>query len=316
MQRSRHLWHSTIGILLFGLALTACAGGTDTLTVGSSGSSSSTTSSGSSTTMTAATATPTSAPSVARCSDIAAFASAGAASFTTSTFPAISFPASTVGYVADNYEMNGYQYRIINYCTPGNTVAGIRSYFASNFPMHGYSTTPTFPLHGDPHAMCGDPYCWVFQEAGPPFYAGLEFLSGEGVVGSVVTYDIRLIIVPISSGSVLIHDGNSFEFFTGQVVPSGGDITMHGGYQIFCNGTVMAGGGINGTNLNAVTLNQLKGVAYNGNFLNFTVPGSENTSHIFPFKLDGSTWVKVIFGNVSGSPTSLWVNWVTYSATF
>jgi hypothetical protein len=159
MQRTRHIWQSIIGVFILGLTLAACTGGTATVTVGGGSSSISTTGSSSSTTSSAAaTATPTSAPSVAHCSDIAAFASAGAASLTTSTFPAIPFPSSTVGYVADNYETNGYQYRIINYCTPGNTVAGIRSYFASAFPMNGYANTAIFPLHGNPNSQCGDPY--------------------------------------------------------------------------------------------------------------------------------------------------------------
>lgn len=172
MQRVRYFWQSIIGISILGMILAACSGGAATVSVSDSSSASTTSSTTSSTTTTTAAATPTTAPSVAHCSDIAAFAGAGAIGLSTSTFLPVPFPSGTVGYVSDNYETNGYQYRIINYCTPGNTVAGIRSYFTTAFTTNGYANTAIFPLHGNPNSMCGDPYCWVHQEAGPPFYAG------------------------------------------------------------------------------------------------------------------------------------------------
>jgi hypothetical protein len=232
-------------------------------------------------------------------------------------FPAVAFPAGSVGYIADQYETSGYQYRIINYCTPNSTVSVIRTHFAAAFPAAGYAQTSTFPLHGNPSSACGDPYCWSFGDAGPQYYAGLEVLSGEGNIGTVVTYDIRLIIPPLSRGSVIIHDGDSFSLFTGTIESSssGADFTMHSGTQIFADGTTTMANPISGSNLDNVSYSQLAGLSYSINFVNFTNPGYSNTTHIFPFD-EGGSYAKVYFANVSGSPTSLQVNWVLYGTTF
>jgi hypothetical protein len=319
MQITQRTWQGIVALALVGMALMACSFGGSTGSGTSSGSSSSSTTGGaSSSTTTSGGGSMTTTTSITSCNQLAAFAGAGAATFASSLFPAVSFPAGSRGYIADHYETNGYQYRILNYCTNGSTVSAIRAHFATAFPAAGYANTSIFPLHGNPSSSCGDPYCWSFGDAGPQYYAGLEVLSGEGNIGSVATYDIRLIIPPLSRGSVTIHDGDSFSLFTGTVEssPSGADFTMHMGDQIFADGTTKMAGPLSGTNLDSVSYSQLAGLSYDGNFVIFSHPGYSNTSHIFPFTEGTGTYAKVIFSPVSGSPTSLQVHWVLYGTTF
>jgi hypothetical protein len=309
-----------VALAIVGVALMACSfGGSNSVSSSGSsgsGSSSSTTRSGSSSTTTSGGSTTTA--SVTRCSQLAAFASAGTASLTAHFYPAIGVPAGSVGYIASKYETNGFQYRVINYCTPGQTIAGIRSAMSATFPASGYHQTPFFPLRGDPHASCGDPYCWSWGDAGPQYYAGLEVLSGEGNIGSVATYDIRLIIPPLSSGSVRIHAGDSFSLFTGTVLPSasGADFTLADIIHLFADGSDRIAAPIPGTDLNSVSYHQLAVLSYSGNFVNFSLPSGDNTTHIIPITEGSGTYVKVYFAPVSGDPTALQVHWVMYGTTF
>ncbi|WIG61628.1 MAG: hypothetical protein OJF49_004376 [Ktedonobacterales bacterium] len=121
------------------------------------------------------------------CDQLAEFRNAGTAD-AGSDFSDVTFPADSVGYEAKNYVDGSYTFILLPICSGATTVQDVQSYFAQSLPGVGWSSSDTYPYHGDPTAACGDPYCWVSQAA-QVRYASLEDVRQNG---SAVTYSLRL----------------------------------------------------------------------------------------------------------------------------
>lgn len=172
MRRRRSLWRVSllIAVMPLVLLLSAC----ETTIVPGAGASPT------------PTPTPTLTPTPPRCPTLAGFGGAGAATTGSSHFASVPFLDHSISYLESRAEINGYQYRIVRLCTEYSFADAIRNFYATNAPAAGWTQTSIFPLRGDPSASCGDPYCWKLG-SGPTLYFGLEFLTGEGNNGSVVT---------------------------------------------------------------------------------------------------------------------------------
>lgn len=128
-------------------------------------------------------------------------------------FSELGLPAHTVGYIAQTFEDNSYQFRLLNACTSSTSTGTIRSYFATGLPTTGFAQSSTFPYQGNAGSACGDPYCWYKGTAHPSFEAS-RYISLESVtaVGSVVTYTVRLCITLLVFSNITIQGTFSYDF--------------------------------------------------------------------------------------------------------
>lgn len=228
-------------------------------------------------------ATPTLAPtntpvSSMACAGVTGFSGASAAGVS-AHFPGITFLPGSLSTIAQTYETNGYQYQVVNLCTPGTTAEAIRAFFASSLPANGWTQTSTFPLRGDGGAACGDPYCWRIGGS-PTVFAGLEFLSGEGQHGSLVTYNLRLIIPPLCTLSTNLPPApDPFDLDHCALTSSSVDVTMPAAGAIALVATVPAQTGqVYTSALADVTYAQLASATYGSATLTITtLPGDPGT---------------------------------------
>src|SRR5579872_6771663 len=113
-----------------------------------------------------------------------------------SHFADVTFPANSVSTTIALHSSGTGQWSIytFNVCSPNNTAAAVRTFFAAQLPAHSWAQSPTLPFNGSYQAPCGDPYCWAKDTA--PRYVGLENVTDAG--NNNVTYRIRLFIPPPS----------------------------------------------------------------------------------------------------------------------
>ncbi len=215
-------------VLLLGIALSGCefagnAGGTtlepssafsQTATASSSAAATptdDTSTGGTSTGGSPSSPTPTAVP-VTSCSQLSGFGSAGSIS-AGPHFSEVSFHSNTVGFVAQKFETNNFQFEIINACTKSTTTSAIRSYYAGGLPTTGFVKSSTFPYKGNASSACGDPYCW-YKDGSHPSFQARRYVSLENVTahGSVVSYSLRLSIAPIVRTGVVIQGTYEYDF--------------------------------------------------------------------------------------------------------
>jgi hypothetical protein len=111
-----------------------------------------------------------------------------------SHFTDVTFPANSVSTTITQHSSGTGQWTIylFNACSPNNTAAAVRAFFAAQLPGHSWAQSPILPYNGSYQAPCGDPYCWAKDTA--PRYVGLENVIDAG--NNNVTYRIRLFIPP------------------------------------------------------------------------------------------------------------------------
>ena len=262
-----------------------------------------------------ATATPTQPPvPVTNCSQVSGFGSAVSIS-AGSHFTNVSFQANTIGFIAQKFETNSYQFEIINACTKSTTVGAIHSYYASGLPSSGFAQSSTYPYNGNASAACGDPYCWFNASSHPSFQAG-RYVSLEGVTahGSVVTYSLRLSIAPIVRTGIVIQGTYHYDFD----LVSNTDVWWE---QVTStirkmapeNGATVANIGV--TNFANVTYAQLKGKSYSASPLD----GNDDSSNqlvngdVWAVHTDLGAYVKVLVTSYGHDMT---VTYVWYEYTF
>ncbi len=109
-------------------------------------------------------------------------------------FTDVIFPANSVSTSIAQHSSGTGQWSIslFNVCSPNNSAAAVRAFFAAQLPGHSWVQSPTLPFNGSYQAPCGDPYCWAKDTA--PRYVGLENVADAG--NNNVTYRIRLFIPP------------------------------------------------------------------------------------------------------------------------
>ncbi len=263
------------------------------------------------------TVTPTSTPTPPRCPVIAGFGHAGAATTGSSHFASVPFPARSVSFLDNRPEINGYQYRLVNLCTERSTVDAIREFYAKSAPAAGWQQTNIFPLRGNPSASCGDPYCWK-RGIDPSLYFGLEFLTGEGNNGSAVTYNLRLIIPPLSGGTEIVTAGYHVNLDSGALIhepTSAGDIAWDAGVQVSAAGSARFSPtsfpASSGADLATVNRAQLVGLAYT--LVNPPSPSIFDL-RVLPIKTNGGHLGKLIVGGAGSSAVQIW--WLTYAYGF
>lgn len=275
---------------------TATTGGDSTPTAGSS-------------------ATPTSIP-VTNCSQVSSFSGAGSVS-TGSAFSEVGFPANTVGYVKQLFETNSYQFKILSACTNGKSAGYIRTYFSTGLPSTGFVQSSTYPYKGNASAACGDPYCW-YKDGSHPSWEARRYISLENVtsVGSVVTYDLRLSIAPLTH-TATIQGTYTYDFDQ----PTSDDVqwnqvTSTTRHMDPMNGATIVNMGV--TNFANVTAAQLKGLAYGTT----PIDGSDTTNKlvngdIFAVHTGSGHYVKVQVVSTGPAPShTLSITYVIYDMTF
>jgi len=270
----------------------------------------------------AGAATATSQPSVptstavpvTSCAQVSGFGSAGSIS-AGSHFTEVSFPSNTVGFVAQTFEDNSYQFRIISACTNGTTASAIRSFYASGLPPTGFAQSSTFPYKGNASSACGDPYCWFRGSAHPSFQA-TQYVSLESVTahGAVVTYNLRLCITPLVFNNITIKGTYSYDFdlvdntdvWWEQVTGTIREMAPQ-------NGATLANIGV--TNFTNVTDAQLQGLSFSGSSLD----GNDDSSNelvngdVWAVHTDGGHYVKVL---VVTYDYNIVIDYVVYDYTF
>jgi hypothetical protein len=301
MQRGSAVWRTWLVVAALPLALLVSACET-TLPIGVTPSPT-------------ATLTPTPAPP--RCPTLAGFGRAGAATTGSGHFASVPFPAHSISYLDNRPEINGYQYRLVRLCTENSDLTAIRSFYAKSAPAAGWTQTSIFPLRGDPSATCGDPYCWK-RGSGPTLYFGLEFLTGEGNNGSAVTYNLRLIIPPLSGGNEIVTAGNHVNLDTGAIIhepTSAGDIAWDAAIQVTAVGSARFSPtsfpASSGADLATVSHAQLVGLAYT--LINPPAPTIFDL-RVLPIKTNGGHLSKLIVGGAGSSAIQIW--WLTYAFGF
>jgi hypothetical protein len=263
------------------------------------------------------TATLTPTPTPPRCPTLAGYGSAGAATTGSSHFASVPFPGRSISFLEGHAETNGYQYRIVRLCTEDSNADAIRGFYATNAPAAGWAQTSIFPLRGDPSASCGDPYCWK-RGSGPTLYFGLEFLTGEGNNGSAVTYNLRLIIPPLSGGNEIVTAGNHVSLDTGAIIhepTSAGDIAWGAGIQIAAVGSARFSPtsfpASSPADLATVSYAQLAGLSYTA--VNPPAPSIFDFK-VLPIKTNGGHLSKLLVSGAGSSAIQIW--WLTYAFGF
>jgi hypothetical protein len=257
--------------------------------------------------------TATSVP-VTSCTQVSGFGGAGSIS-AGSQFTEVSFPSNTVGFVAQTFEDNSYQFRIISACTKGTTASAIRSFYASKLPPTGFAQSSTFPYKGNSSSACGDPYCWFRGTAHPSFQA-TQYVSLEAVaaLGSVVTYNLRLCITPLVFNNITINGADSYDFdLVDNPDVAWNQVTATIRNMEPVNGATLANIGV--TNFANVTDAQLRGLSYgtspidgNNDSTNKLVNGD-----VWAVLTDGGHYVKV---KVVTYGLNIIIDYVLYDYTF
>lgn len=251
---------------------------------------------------------------VTSCTQLSSFGSAGAIS-AGSHFPEVTFPAHTVGFVAQTFEDNSYQYRIISACTNGTTTSAINSYYASALPTTGFAQSSTFPYHGNASSACGDPYCWYNGTAHPSFQAS-RYVSLESVtaVGSVVTYNVRLGITPLIFNNITIKGTFEYDFdLVDNTDVWWEQVTSTQREMAPINGAKLANIGV--TNFANVTASQLHGLSYSTS----PIDGNNDSTNklvngdVWAVYTDGGHYVKVM---VVTYGYNIVINYVVYDYSF
>jgi hypothetical protein len=236
---------------------------------------------------------PTTVP-ITSCAMVSGFGSASTIS-AGSHFSEVTFPPSTVGYVAQTFEDNSFQFRIISACTNGTTTSAIHSYFTSGLPPTGFAQSSTYPYHGNASSGCGDPYCWYKGSAHPSFEAS-RYISLESVkaVGSVVTYSLRLSITPLVFNNITINGTFSYDFdlvdntdvFWEQVTSTIREMAPQNGAEV---------ANIGATNFTNVTAVQLQGLSYSTTPIDGNNDGTNKlvAGDVWAVHTDGGHYVKV-----------------------
>jgi hypothetical protein len=315
----RHTGNFSLGFLflvVFTLVITlsACNFATNPTSTAEQSSTSSPTSTTSASTG-GSTPTPTQPPiPVTNCSQVSGFGSAVSISAGLH-FSEVNFQANTIGFIAQKFETNSYQFEIINACTKSTTVGAIHSYYASGLPSSGFAQSSTYPYNGNASAACGDPYCWFNASSHPSFQAG-RYVSLESVTahGSVVTYSLRLSIAPIVRTGIVIQGTYHYDFD----LVSNTDVWWE---QVTStirkmapeNGATVANIGV--TNFANVTYAQLKGKSYSTSPLD----GNDDSSNqlvngdVWAVHTDLGAYVKVLVTSYGHDMT---VTYVWYEYTF
>lgn len=262
-------------------------------------------------------ATPTSTVSaapVSNCSEIAQFSSAGSIS-TGSHFSEVTFHANTVGFIAQKFETNSFQFEVINACTKSTTTSAIHAFYASGLPSTGFLSSSTFPYQGNASSACGDPYCW-YKDGSHPSFQVRRYVSLEGVTahGSVVTYALRLSIAPITRSSIVIQGTYHYDFDLVSNTDVWWDqVTSTERKMVPENGATIANIGV--TKFANVTLSQLKGKSYS----TASLDGNNDSSNqlvngdVWAVHTDLGSYVKVL---VTSYGYNLTVTYVWYEYGF
>lgn len=300
------------------LAVSACSSSSATsATSSSSGTATATATTAAATaTATATTAPPTATPPppVAKCSQVAGFGNAGAASAGVN-FTAVPFPSGAVSYVQQKFETNSYQFKLIAACAPSSSASSVRAFYTSNLPSHQFGQSNTFPYHGNPSSACGDPYCWSSLVTEYGRYISLENVKSAG---SVAVYTLRLAIAP-RTGSATIQGTYTFHFDLGETKDDlwWEQMTATQRELAQASGSTATFVNIGVTNFNNVTAAQLKGLHYGTT----PIDGSDGTSKlvtgdVFAVIDTFGNYVKVEVLGYNSSTHALQLQWVIYPATF
>lgn len=258
---------------------------------------------------------PTVPPGVTSCSQVPAFSGAGPVSVS-GAFNEVTFPAGTVGKLAQSFETNSYLFEIISACTNNFTANQIRSYYAGALPPKGFAQSNTFPYQGNPNANCGDPYCWL-SSLPTNRYVSLESIAANG---SVVTYKIRLGIAPITGTETI--QGTYYGRFDASGLAN--DVW----WEIVTNtpnrqammvpqdGAKITNVGV--TSFNSYTLNQLKGLSYSTTAVNGNAVGGVLVPNdVFALIGVQGHYVKVLVTGVGPTPYNvLSLQYAVYKFTF
>jgi hypothetical protein len=315
---------SLILVMVFVMALSACSLASNpgpTIEQSSTSSQTSTTGSptagtstdGTSTTGSPATPTPAPIP-ITKCSQVSGFSTAGTIS-TGSHFSEVSFHSNTVGFVAQKFETNNYQFEIINACTKSTTASAIRAYYASGLPTTGFLHISTFPYHGNASSACGDPYCW-YKDGSHPSFQARRYVSLENVTvhGSVVSYSLRLSIAPIVRTGVVIQGTYHYDFdLVSNTDVWWEQVTSTERKMAPENGATIANIGV--TNFTNVTVAQLKGKSYSSSALDGNNDSSNQlvNGDVWAVHTDLGSYVKVV---VTTYGYNLTVTYVWYEYAF
>ena len=260
-------------------------------------------------------ATPTPTP-VTSCAQVSGFSSAGSVS-TGSAFSEVGFPANTVGFVKQLSETNSYQFKILSACTKGQSTGYIHTYFKSGLPSTGFAQSSTYPYKGNASAACGDPYCW-YKDGSHPSWEARRYISLENVtsVGSVVTYDLRLSIAPLTHMATI---QGTYTYDLDQ--PTSDDVqwdqvTSTTRHMDPTNGATLVNMG--SVSFKSVTVAQLKGLSYSTT----PIDGSDATNKlangdVFAVHTGSGHYVKVQVVSTGPAPShTLSITYVLYDMSF
>jgi hypothetical protein len=208
--------------------------------------------------------TPKPAPQITSCTQISGFSSAGSAS-AGKHFTDFMFPPNSRSFVIQTSEANGYQFQVMKACTSNDTITGVRSFYQSSFASHGWSSSSTIPINGNPSTACGSAICWK-QGTSPTRYADVDVQSGEGNFGSVTVYQLRVFVAPLASGTKTFMPNGTLV-----LDPTGsGEYVWDGG----TNHINLAGGAtqvsFDTSDFASITLGDLEGTSYGGGFIDPT----------------------------------------------
>jgi hypothetical protein len=258
---------------------------------------------------------PTVPSGVTSCSQAPGFSGAGQVSVS-GAFNEVTFPAGTVGALAQSFETNNYLFEIINACTNNFNGNQIRSYYAGALPPKGFAQSATFPYQGNPNAGCGDPYCWV-SSLPTNRYVSLESIAANG---SVVTYKIRLGIAPITGTETI--QGTYYGRFDASGIANDvwweivTNTPSRQAMMVPQDGAKISNVGV--TPFSAYTLNQLKGQSYSTTPLNGNaVGGVLAPNDVFALISVNGHYVKVLVTSIGATPTNIIsLQYAVYKVTF
>jgi hypothetical protein len=271
---------------------------------------------GTATPSTGTAATPTVAPAapVTKCSQVSGFSGAGTVNISPA-FNEVMLPSGTVGALAQKFETNSIQFELINLCTKNFTSAKIQSYYAAGLPPTGFAQSSTFPYKGNTASACGDPYCWK-STLPTDRYVSLENIVPHG---AVVTYTLRLAIVPITGTETI--QGTYYGRFDAsgtandvwwEIVtapPRQAKLVPQGSAKIVNVGV---------TSFTGLTYSQVKSKSYGTTALNGNASGGVLVvNDVFALIGNNGHYVKVLVTGIDASaPFNLSLKYVVYKVAF
>lgn len=159
----RARWAARIGSIvvcyMLMLLLAACSGTTTAMVVPTS------TATATPTATLRPTATRPPTPSLSFSGDPCTATTSNAEVATTLSARAIPLPNATTvvekGFAAADDFVHTPTYELIGACTKTSTTDAVRTFYAAQMPVMGWTQSAIFPYQGNFSAACGDPYCWT-----------------------------------------------------------------------------------------------------------------------------------------------------------